>query len=109
MKIYNNNSKLKSREGGEESKGEFNGHLQAPKCKNVCQKQKQRDRERRPKKDYTELLQNVIKYVCIHVATYRCAYIVRVCVCSSCKYVCIGENNNNKHKKIIIAVGEPKI
>lgn len=27
MKIYNNNSKLKSREGGEESKGEFNGHL----------------------------------------------------------------------------------
>lgn len=27
MKIYNNNSKLKSREEGEESKGEFNGHL----------------------------------------------------------------------------------
>lgn len=43
MKIYNNNSKLKSREGGEESKGEFNGNLQAPKCKNVCQKQKQRE------------------------------------------------------------------
>lgn len=108
MKIYNNNSKLKSREGGEESKGEFNGHLQAPKCKNVCQKQKQRDRERRPKKitpSCCKMLLNMYAYTQLHIdVRTQC---VSVCVVLVNMYV--GENNNNKHKKIIIAVGEPKI
>lgn len=55
----------------------------------MCAKNKNKERSwKEAQKDYTELLQNVIKYVCIHVATYRCAYIVRVNVCSSCKYVC---------------------
>lgn len=50
----------------------------------MCQKKKQKQKTKRSweeaQKDYTELLENVIKYVCIHVATYTYRMCVVVCV-----------------------------
>lgn len=57
-------------------------------------------------KDYTELLENVFKYVCMHAATYTYMYVC-MCVHSVCIVVYVYVLLCTPTNKIIV-LGEPK-